>query len=526
MNKERISTTIDLVLLIFFTISSVFLCVQIYVVDFLDLFGQITVFIVLCFVLVLMFISKIPLWIRRVIMIGLSCCLIYSTFYISQYNQKRNQSEENIKTYYRLNLVNTSHDVNDPSKIEQVGVLMNDQYHIQSFEDINEAFQMEECEIKEYSNMNNLIHALNENVIQGMILSDHNLAILKQRFPELESSIQVLNENVHEVNISHVAKEIPMDQSFSILISINDNNKALDYVSFSSQCLILLVDPIENLIQTIQIPNDLYIPNVAYDSYPDALYNVSYNGIDNLLYALESTFDIQIDYFIKTNPTSIINTVDILQGITLSNKICDQKTCTVIQEYFNEEKIADYYYQTFDLSSIIEGIFHKRHELIGAKLLNFNNNYTNNSFTNLSIHKMKDYIQLIQNEDWKIERIYIHDLIQSKQPCISYGMNTKHDVTILNEQTILDIYSYFMRTKHLEKLNQFEFNLNQMKDGTMVPKSNEKLITTKNMGWKIQNYFSFLPYSSIDPIIVEKWETSLDFDHPNFDPEAPIQNMK
>ena len=61
-----------------------------------------------------------------------------------------------------------------------------------------------------------------------------------------------------------------------------------------------------------------------------------------------------------------------------------------------------------------------------------------------------------------------------------------------------------------------------MKDGNLIPSINPKLISTKNMYWKVDEYFAFLPHSVIQPIEVEKWQGTIDFEKPNFDPYGPI----
>ena len=42
------------------------------------------------------------------------------------------------------------------------------------------------------------------------------------------------------------------------------------------------------------------------------------------------------------------------------------------------------------------------------------------------------------------------------------------------------------------------------------------------MSWKIDDYFSFLPQSVVQPIEVEKWQGTINFDEPNFDPDGTI----
>ena len=81
--------------------------------------------------------------------------------------------------------------------------------------------------------------------------------------------------------------------------------------------------------------------------------------------------------------------------------------------------------------------------------------------------------------------------LYSNVPCISYGVHDEHSVALINDQSIYEIYSYYEDLKHLDKMNQFEFDLSYMNHSHLIPKVNPKLITISNMDWKINEYFAF-----------------------------------
>lgn len=523
MKKERISTTIDLILLLIFTVSSVFLCIQINLGNYISIFWQIILILVLLGILIVFFLwlsSKNMIWLQSILLVFLSLSFGYASI---QLDRMRNENDGWIKTHYRMNLVTThsSFESSMDMKDSILAIMVNDRNHMQSFSDLNESFKTESCEIREFHNMSAMIRALEKNEIQGMILSDYNLVILQQLFPKIFEQLKILNENIHEVEVAHKGKNASIDEPISILMTLSDIDQ-LSYASSTSMCLILFIDPIDSTFTVIQIPNNLYIPNVAYDSYPDALHNVSYNGIDNLLYSLESIFDIEFDYFIKTNQETIFNAVDIMQGIHIQKESCDE-SCEWVSEFYDYEKVIDYYNQTQDIHSILEGIFNKRDQLTAAKLINFTNNYEQNTFTNFTVHELKEYIHLLNDGQWSYEKVDMTGLKVAYEPCISFNVDYNHEVKIIDDEFVNIIYSYFTKMKHLENMSQFEFNLNQMENGILIPKSNDKLITVENMAWKISSYFAFLPDSIIQPIDVEKWQGKIHFDKPNFNPDLQIE---
>ena len=225
MKTERIGNTIDLILLILFSVSSVFLCIQINLGKYLNVFAQIIFILFLILVLLSFFTltlkSKKYFYLRKVILVCLSGCMLYTSF---QMNQKKHQNEEVIQTYYRLNLVTNHKEIQLSTDFNEskIGTLVSDRNHIQNLDDLDKAFNMKDSEVKEFYNMTNLIQALNKNEIQGAILSDHNLAILNERFQNMK--LNIISESGIYVEISHKSKNDDITKPFTVLVSINDNH--------------------------------------------------------------------------------------------------------------------------------------------------------------------------------------------------------------------------------------------------------------------------------------------------------------
>lgn len=531
MRKDRISTTIDLILLIIFTVSAIFMSTQLYlgnIVSFLWLILLILLFIAfLIGMFIWLLLTRKLAWLCRFILLILSIALVIGGFYLGDKRSADQQKEENVM-YYQMNLLSNDENIKDPQDLngKKIGFVMNDRNHIQTFQDINVSFQTQNCEFVEYYNMDYLIRALEANEIQGMIFSDHNLAVLEATYPQIYQDLILLSQNVHEVQISHVSKPLDEDQPISILLTLSEDDIPVDYVSYSIKCLILFIDPLDHEFTVIEIPNNLYIPNVAYDSYPDALYNVSYNGIDNLLYSIESIFSVEFDYFIKTNIQSILNYVDIMQGISIPQEVCVEEVCTIEKVMMNAEQVADYYEKSNDINAVIEGIFEKRDELKTTKLMNFLNNYKRSSFTNLSTTELRKLVTVLGEEEWYFESHTINDLTASYEPCVSFGAIDTYEVSIIDTEFLTQIYRYFLENAHMDIMKNFAFDLDRMRNNRILPYSNEKLITTDNMDWKVSEYFALLPESIVSPIEIEKWNGTIHFEEPNYDPDAPIQQIE
>ena len=522
MNKDRINTTIDLVILMLYLVSSIFLCVQI---SFLDSLGTVVKYILVLLLIILLilfmfyiFVSKEYLMLKRVLLVVLT--IIYTQISFNLYNKIQiNNLNNQIYTYYRLNLVSDEQlELNEIT----IGILMNDRNYLLSFDDKNKAFNTDSCIYKEYHTMDKLIKDFENNKIQALVLSDQNIAYLNHRYPEVSKKLIYINENKHSVAISHSKKEIDLNKPFTILLNIS-NIDDLQYVSSTEQCYLMFIDPIIHKISFVKLPSNLYIPNIAYDSYPDALHNVSYNGIDNLLYSIEKMIDVNIDYFIKINPKTIINTIDIMQSIIISEtEIIDGKQIEV-KTTIDDGNIHNYLMNNnYDISNLLIGLFDEKDELIDAKLNNFIANFNNNTFSNMPHNILNELLFMIRILDCDIEHVELNELSISNQPCISYGGNEKFEVSIMDLTYIKRLYNCFIEMKHLELMDNFEFDLNYITNVSTPINLSKKIITKENMYWKIDDYFSVLPDSMIHPVEVEKWQGQVNFDEPNFDPDGII----
>lgn len=525
MRKDRLSTTIDLVLLILFMVASIFVCYNIYMGNFLNSFWT---WVILCFMilfLIAMFVwilaFKKGVWIRRILMGVISLLLLFAGFYFGHLHMKTTVKTVNVETYYRMYLISDAENV-DELKDDTIGVLMSDRNHLNSFEDVNEAFGLKDCSFREFFNLSTLIDALRNDSIQGVILEEHNRELFKKQyhFPYKE-----LSENVHRVQVSHTPKLLSLDQPFSILLNISKQKSDIRDASATSECVILLIDPLAKKISSIELPADLYVPNVVYDSYPDALYNTSYNGIDNIMYSLETIFGIEFDYFIKIPEISVFGCIDLLRGISMEYPMCEEDVCTVVNEVAETQRASELYNEFQSVNMLLEGIFEKRSALVNTTLMSFLNYFNNSSFTNLPMSDLRALVEMSTKGVWQFETMEFQELPVSVEPCISLSGESV-TVTLMDVDFLHHVYQQFLEMKHMEIMNHFEFDLDRMREGKILPSYNEKIILTSNMNWKIDEYYAFLPESAIHPIEAEKWEGTIRFDKINYDPDAPITSLE
>ncbi|MDH6366428.1 MULTISPECIES: LCP family protein [unclassified Breznakia] len=105
---------------------------------------------------------------------------------------------------------------------------------------------------------------------------------------------------------------------FTVLVSASDQIEAPTSHSLSDTNMILIIDPVNHIIQTISIPRDSFIPNPAYGNVSDKLTHTGNDGVENTKVAIEKAFDIKIDFYVKISFSSLIEIVDTLDGIPVN----------------------------------------------------------------------------------------------------------------------------------------------------------------------------------------------------------------
>ena len=113
-----------------------------------------------------------------------------------------------------------------------------------------------------------------------------------------------------------IAKKVKVTkESFNIFISGIDTYGKISSVSRSDVNMVVTVNPKTKQILMTSIPRDYYVTLHGVKGYKDKLTHASLLGIENSVMTVEDLLDIDINYYIKVNFSSVINVVDSLGGV-------------------------------------------------------------------------------------------------------------------------------------------------------------------------------------------------------------------
>lgn len=167
--------------------------------------------------------------------------------------------------------------------------------------------------------INSLVDNLIDEEVAAIILEDAQITMLKETNNELMDNLRIIENYSIETEIKNINKDIDVtSDSYNILITGIDSYGSITRVSRSDVNMIVSVNPKDKKILLTSIPRDYYVYLSDYKDY-DKLTHTGIYGIDVTTKALEDLLDIDINYYVKVNFTTLVDIVDELGGITVNS---------------------------------------------------------------------------------------------------------------------------------------------------------------------------------------------------------------
>ena len=168
--------------------------------------------------------------------------------------------------------------------------------------------------------INSLVDNLSIEEVDAIILEDAQITMLEEDNNGLMDNFRIIASFDIETEIEVESKDVDVtEDSYNILITGIDSYGSITRVSRSDVNMIVSVNPNENKILLTSIPRDYYVYLSDYKDY-DKLTHTGIYGIDVTSKALEDLLDIDINYYVKVNFTTLVDIVDELNGITVNSK--------------------------------------------------------------------------------------------------------------------------------------------------------------------------------------------------------------
>ena len=241
----------------------------------------------------------------------------------SNQNQLHNQ-EENIEKMYVV--VNKNGDKQSLQDLENqfIGFQNSSDLDCATFlkDEINKTISFEPYEAMDYTT---LLYDLSMDTIGGVAISEKYYEMAIANDQSLEDSIRIIQtyDRIKEKEVS--TKDITKE-TFTIYLSGLDNVGSPDQQTRTDTNLILIVNPRAKHIDMVSLPRDGYMPNTALAYANDKLTHTGMYGIETSVETIENFLQIPIDYYAKVSFNSLIQIIDIMDGVEVDVEIdfCEQ----------------------------------------------------------------------------------------------------------------------------------------------------------------------------------------------------------
>ena len=269
--------------------------------------------------------------------------------------------------------------------------------------------------------INEIVDSLINGEVDAIILEDAQISMLKEDNNNLFDKFKILEIFNIETEIKNEKENIDViNDLYNILITGVDTYGNITKVSRSDVNMVISINPKDNKILITSIPRDYYVYLSNFSSY-DKLTHAGIYGIETSIMAIEDLLDININYYVKVNFTTLIDIVDLLDGIQVTSKYeftsIDGYHYNKGINYLNGEEALSFARERKAFSEgdririenqqlVLKSIINK---LLSSKIIiNYNNLL--NSLNNKFLTNMKDE-ELTKLIKWQIDGMYNWDIL-------------------------------------------------------------------------------------------------------------------
>ena len=304
-------------------ISSVLFLAFLFYIDLLPTKYAIILFIIISvfnvFNIVLVNLKKIKKKIKKVLsifMILAILVMILASFYLGKtlgVLMNNGDSKYKLEHYSVMVLKNSKYDNIKDVKNEEVGYFSNS---TGSEEATKRLLEEVKVDFKSYNASDNLVNDLLNSKVNVILIEDSIKNIMEEEIHQFKTLTKTIYTFTVKVNVESTLKEVDVtEKPFAIYISGIDTYGEISSVSRSDVNMVMVVNPKTNQILLVSIPRDYYVQLHGTTGTKDKLTHAGIYGIDMSIQTIEDLLELDINYYIKVNFTSVIDIVDALGGL-------------------------------------------------------------------------------------------------------------------------------------------------------------------------------------------------------------------
>lgn len=198
---------------------------------------------------------------------------------------------------------------------------VDEEFVMETFTEIETMFKKEVPKTA-FDTNEKLVEALLNKEHEAILISEAQRTLIEETYPDLSIQTKIVYQKGHQVEVDINENKPPVNvnkDTFTLFISGIDTYGPVSAVSRSDVNMLMTVNPNTNQILLTSMPRDYHV-TLASKGKKDKLTHAGIYGVEESVATLENLFDINIDYFVKVNFSSLTKIVDALGGITVQSQ--------------------------------------------------------------------------------------------------------------------------------------------------------------------------------------------------------------
>ena len=188
-----------------------------------------------------------------------------------------------------------------------------------------------EIEKVEYDNQTKLCDDLIGNKLESIIVSGAYLSFIEEYNKDFIRNIRV----IHRLKVKNVIEKEEIvsksDSVFTIYISGIDTYGEISKVSRSDVNILMTVNSNTGKVVLTNIPRDYYVQLHNTTGYKDKLTHAGIYGVNMSVETIEDLLNIDIDYYIRINFSTLVKLIDEIGGIDINSDASFYKSgCKIV----------------------------------------------------------------------------------------------------------------------------------------------------------------------------------------------------
>lgn len=172
-------------------------------------------------------------------------------------------------------------------------------------------------EIIEYTDVEKMFESLNNDEINAIIISSSVKNLLDTELNDINVKIKSIYNFKISIEKNDIVKVVNVTNTpFNVYIAGGDGYGSIDYTFNTDVNMVATINPTTRKILLTSIPRDYYVNLVGQgpNAY-DKLTHAGYYGIEESVKTVENLLDIDINYYVKINFSTIQGIVDAIGGV-------------------------------------------------------------------------------------------------------------------------------------------------------------------------------------------------------------------